>query len=134
LELGEPLTTEQTVATTWQVALDRVGATPAALDLLSLCAFLAPDNVPRALLGEQAEVLPEPLRSIVRRPLAYTEAISTLGRYSLVTVTTDTLAVHRLVQTVVRVRLSPEAERASSAAAIRLLSAGFPSESHKVAV
>ena len=48
--------------TTWQVALDRVRATPAAQELLSLCAFLAPDDVPRPLLREHAEALPEPLR------------------------------------------------------------------------
>jgi hypothetical protein len=61
LALGEPLTTEQTVATTWQVALDQLRATPGAPELLSLCAFLAPDDIPRALYGKHAEVLPESL-------------------------------------------------------------------------
>jgi hypothetical protein len=95
LTLGEPLTTEQTVATTWQVALGRVRATPTAQDLLNVCGFLAPDDIPRALLHEHAEVLPEPLRGIFERPLAHNQAVSALGRYSLATVAADTLTVHR---------------------------------------
>jgi hypothetical protein len=48
--LGRPASSEQTIATTWTVALERLRAeTPAAEDLLRLCAFLAPDDLPRAL-------------------------------------------------------------------------------------
>jgi hypothetical protein len=75
LALGEPLTTEQTVATAWQVALDRLSATPGAQELLSLCAFLAPDDIPRNVLGEHAEVLSEPLRRTVGWQLTHNEAI-----------------------------------------------------------
>jgi tetratricopeptide (TPR) repeat protein len=126
LALGEPLTTDQTVATTWQVALDRVHATPGAQDLLSLCAFLAPDHIPRALLLEHAEVLPEPFRQTIKRPLAVNQAVSELGRYSLVAVAFDTLTVHRLVQAVVRASLSAEDQRQWAGAAMRLINAGFP--------
>jgi hypothetical protein len=55
LARGKPLTTEQTVATTWQVALDQLRATPGAPELLGLCAFLAPERAaaaaPRARVG-----------------------------------------------------------------------------------
>src|SRR4029450_10321573 len=95
LTQGEPLSTEQRVATTWQVTVDRLGATPGALELLGLCAFLAPDDIPRAIFSEHAEVLPEPLGAIVERPLALNQAVGALGRYSLVTVTDDSLTVHR---------------------------------------
>jgi tetratricopeptide (TPR) repeat protein len=126
LALGEPLTTEQTVATTWQVSIDRARATPAAQDLLSLCAFLAPDDIPRALLRDHAEVLPEPLRGTVGRALAYNQTVSALGRYSLVAVTADTLTVHRLVQTVVRASLPPEGQEQWAGAAVQLITAAFP--------
>jgi hypothetical protein len=101
------LTTEQTVATTWQVALDELGARPNAPELLNLCAFLDPDDIPRAMLGGHAGVLPEPLSTTVGRQLTFNQAVGALGRYSLVTVTENSLAVHRLVQTVVRASLSP---------------------------
>jgi tetratricopeptide (TPR) repeat protein len=125
LTVGVPLTTEETVTTTWQVALDQVRATPAAQELLSLCAFLAPDDIPRAMLREHAEVLPEPLRGSIGRPLAYNQAVSALERYSLVTVTADTLTIHRLVQTVVRASLSPEDQQQWAGAAVRLAKAAF---------
>jgi hypothetical protein len=58
LALGEPLTTEQTVATTWQVALEQVRATPAAQELLSLCTFLAPDDIPVRSLASTPRCCP----------------------------------------------------------------------------
>jgi TIR domain/Tetratricopeptide repeat/NB-ARC domain len=133
LALGEPLTTEQTVATTWQVALDQLRATPGAPELLSLCAFLAPDDIPRALYGKHAEVLPESLGTTTRRPLAFNQAVGALGRYSPVTVTEDSPTVHRLVQTVVRANLSPEDRRQWAGAALLLIEASFPAESEPAA-
>jgi hypothetical protein len=48
--LGRPATTEQTIATTWTVSIQRLRQqTPAAEELLVLCAFLAPDDIPRSL-------------------------------------------------------------------------------------
>jgi len=134
LALGEPLTTEQTVATTWQVALDQLSATPGARELLGLCAFLAPDDIPRALLlGEHAEVLPEPLATTMGRRLASNQAVGALGRYSLMTLTEDSLAVHRLVQTVVRADLTPENQQQWAGAAARLVDAAFPPGTIEVA-
>ncbi len=51
-----------TVATTWDISLRQVqGASPAAVNLLDLCSFLAPDEIPRDLLGQGARNLPHPL-------------------------------------------------------------------------
>jgi hypothetical protein len=133
LNLGNPLTTEQTVATTWQVALDRLRVIPGAHDLLAMCSFLAPDDIPRALLREHADELPEPLRQTVRQPLMYNRAISALGRYSLVTVTKETLTVHRLVQAVIRASLNPDDQRRWAGTALRLVDAAFPRDSGDVA-
>jgi tetratricopeptide (TPR) repeat protein len=133
LALGEPLTTEQTIFTTWQVALNRVRTTPGAKDLLTLCAFLSPDGIPRAQLAERAETLPMSLRRVVSRPLLYRQAASALGRYSLVTVTADSLIVHRLVQTVVRSSLSSRKQRSWAAIAVRLVAAAFPRDCDRVA-
>ncbi|MBT4735492.1 MAG: hypothetical protein HOO10_10910, partial [Candidatus Marinimicrobia bacterium] len=50
-----------TVATTWGLSMERLRAeTPAAADLLHLCAFLAPDDIPRVMITDGAEHLPEP--------------------------------------------------------------------------
>jgi hypothetical protein len=107
--LGHLVTTEQTVATTWTVALRRVREqTPAAEDLLCLCAFLAADGIPRDLPAQHSEVLPERLATAVGDPLAYQQVIAALRRYSLITTTGDTFRLHRLVQAVTRYALTTE--------------------------
>ena len=46
------------VATTWSLAFEHVeGANPAAIELIRLCAFLAPDAIPEELISEGAPYL-----------------------------------------------------------------------------
>jgi hypothetical protein len=107
LELGELTDHPDTVATTWALSLARALAeAPAAEDLAALCAFLAPDDIPRSLPAEHTQLLPELLRQATGDRLAYARLVGVLGRYSLVTVSEDGLALHRLVQAWVRARPS----------------------------
>jgi tetratricopeptide (TPR) repeat protein len=130
---GQPLGYQHTVATTWSLALARLRETePAAVDLLTLMSFLAPDDLPQPLLAGHHEQLPEPLTAAAGDPLALSDAVAALRRFSLVRVVADGLFVHRLLQTVVRANLEAEVERAWAAAAIRVLRAGFPYESNEV--
>jgi hypothetical protein len=104
--LRQPAGAERRVATVWSLSLERVQEeAPAAEALLQLCAFLAPDNVPRSLPREHAALLPEELGQLARDLLAYNNALGVLGRYSLATVSPATLGLHRLVQAVIRARL-----------------------------
>jgi len=133
LEVGELADYPDTVATAWTLSLERVGIeTPAAEDLLTLCAFLAPDDIPRGLPAEHTEVLPPRLEAAAADRLAYDQALGVLGRYSLLTATEDGLAVHRLVQTVLRERLDTQARRLWAAVALGLVWAAFPHESRDV--
>jgi tetratricopeptide (TPR) repeat protein len=130
LKRGQPLDYQHTVATTWSLALHRLRETePAAVDLLTLASFLAPDDLPQPLLATHHDQLPEPLTATAGDPLAIADAVATLRRYSLIRVIADGLYVHRLLQTVIRFTLDADSERAWAATAVRLLSAGFPSES-----
>ena len=55
LALGKPLAYQGTVDATFTLALDQLRATnPAAVQLLELCALLAPDEIPLPLLLEPA--------------------------------------------------------------------------------
>jgi tetratricopeptide (TPR) repeat protein len=131
--LGTPSYSEQTVATTWTLALRRLRKrAPAAEDLLTLCAFLAPDDIPLSLLDDHPEQLPEQLATVVRDRLALRQATGALGRYALATVTDQALGVHRLVQAVVRQRLDGQTRQAWAASATRLLCAAFPGRPEKV--
>jgi tetratricopeptide (TPR) repeat protein len=127
--LGRLATTEQTIATTWTVSLQRLrDQAPAAEDLLCLCAFLAADDIPRDLPTEHSDLLPKRLATAVGDPLAYQQNTAALRRYSLIKTSQDgqTLSVHRLVQQVVRDRLGLDRRRQLVAAALRLLQAAFP--------
>src|SRR6266545_940405 len=126
LKRGQPLGYQHTVATTWSLALERLQkGEPAAVGLLTLTAFLASDDLPQSLLAAHHDELPA--------PLALADTVAALRRFSLVRVIADGLFVHRLLQTVVRAALDAGDETAWAAAAVRLLRAGFPLDSHEVA-
>ncbi len=95
----------ESVAASSRLAFDRLDAqNPAALQLLTMLAWLAPDPVPRALFPDHAAVLPEPLADTARRPLAFAEAAGLLSRLSLARVTSDTIQMHRLMSALLRER------------------------------
>jgi tetratricopeptide (TPR) repeat protein len=127
LGLGELTDHPDTVAATWALSLARARAeAPAAEDLLVLCAFLAPDDIARALPTEHTHALPESLRQDVSDPLAYARLVGVLGRYSLVTVSEDSLTLHRLVQAWVRARLDQQTQRHWAGMAVRLVWSAYP--------
>ena len=108
-----------TVATTWELSFQKVKEeSPAAADLLNLCAFLAPDDIPQELFVQGAEHLPEPLAAAVRL-LGLDDALAILRPYTLMEVSSDALAMHRLVQAVVRDRLDEAGKKQWAGAAVR---------------
>ena len=116
-----------TVATTWELSFQKVKeASPAAADLLNLCAFLAPDDIPKKLLVEGAEHLPQSLAAMVQDPVALNDALAVLRCYSLMEVAGDALAVHRLVQAVVRDRLNKKGKEQWAGAAVTMMGSAFP--------
>ena len=123
----------RSVATVFEISCQAVReASPEAADLLGLIAFLAPDDIPRSLLTEGVEHLPGPLKATVSDSLAMDGALSALRRYSLVEVTGESLAVHRLVQAVARDFLNEDEKKASAEAAVGLINAAFPYEENVV--
>jgi tetratricopeptide (TPR) repeat protein len=117
------------VATTWQLAFDRIEASNAgAADLLRLCAFLAPDDIPETIIGQGMTELTPPLQQLAGNSLQLNAALAALQAYSLVTrhPDTHTLDVHRLVQAVLRDAMPKKAERAWAERAVRLMEQIFP--------
>lgn len=93
-----------TVATTWRVNFEAARETAGAAELLALCAFLAPVDLPLELLGAaDAGEMPERLRPVVADELVRNEAVAALGRYSLLQMGEDgKWGMHQLVQAVYR--------------------------------
>ena len=63
--------------------------------------------------------------------MAFNDALAVLRRYSLMEVTDDALAVHRLVQAVVRDRLDEEGKKQWAGAAVEMVNVAFPGECAK---
>jgi hypothetical protein len=86
---GRPTDYPHTVATTWQLAMDRL--TEPARDMLNVLTFYAPDAIPVHLIFADLDELERH------------RAIGDLCAYGLVTPAgSDTISVHRLVQAVTR--------------------------------
>ena len=102
---------------------------PAAADLLRLCAFLAPDAIPEALIVTGREHLGPVLQPIVSDPHALNEAIAVLRRMSLIQRNTSarTLSLHRLVQAVLADQMSDAMQQDWITRCLRLLDQAFRS-------
>ena len=122
-----------TVATTWDIAFNEVKQlSSSGADLLNLCAFLAPDDIPVELLNSGVEYLPGSLAAVAGDPLAFDDAVDPLRRYSLVEITAESISVHRLVQAVTRNRLDGDELKKLAEAAVRIVNKAFPSGSDDV--
>jgi tetratricopeptide (TPR) repeat protein len=133
LNHGKPFDYPYTIATTWEISFRRLQIeSSVSIDLLNLCAFLSPDDIPRDILVNYVEYLPSSLASSLKDPISFDENVSALKRYSLVEATEDSLSVHRLVQAVVRDKLEERDKITWAEAAIRLLEDAFPYDPHNV--
>ncbi|MEV5136829.1 tetratricopeptide repeat protein [Streptomyces syringium] len=115
---------ERTIARVWQLTLQAIAArNPLAVDILRTFAWLGPDDVPRDL----AEALDDD-------PIAVDEALALLHAYSMITLTSRTFTVHRLVQAVARTPDPADPHRAEETIeearrrAIGLLVAALPGD------
>lgn len=99
----------RTVATTWGLAFDRLaGRSTRAAELLETIAFLAPDAI---TIGT--------LRRFEPDDLTLHDALAELLRLSLVDREADVVRVHRLVQDVVRARMTATARAGRLEAVVR---------------
>ncbi len=113
------------LAASWHVAFDRLADDePAALELLALCAHLAPEPIPFTLFTAHPDALPSGLGAVVGDPLAFARLTRLLRTRSLARLETNSVQLHRLVQAILRSRSAGEAAEPDMAvAAVTLLRA-----------
>jgi tetratricopeptide (TPR) repeat protein len=110
---------EKTVLTTWLITFDKIEQeeqSKAAVQLLKLCAYCAPDDIPLRMFIDGRNKLLQPLSDALNPEDApgHDELINRLARYSLATLSGRDknggalLSVHRLVQTLIRHNLGDE--------------------------
>jgi len=117
------------VAATWLLSFQQVAArNAAAVELLRLLAFLAPDAIGEELLLQGKDLLGPILSPVIADRCQFERALEALQAQSLITrdPVQQTLSLHRLVQVVIRDTLSDAAQQEWKQRAIQILNAGFP--------
>jgi tetratricopeptide (TPR) repeat protein len=134
LKRGKPSTEyPDTVAKTWDISFENVKEeNETAAELLQLCAFFAPDDIPVNMIKEGSEELPKSLAATATDPLLLDEALAVLRKYSLVEVEDEKLSIHRLVQAVIRHAMNKKDFKRWTGVAVHVLNASFPHESYDV--
>lgn len=126
LERGAPSDYGSPIAAVWNLTLGRIAKTsPAAVQLLRLLSFLAPDPLPRGVLLDGAAHLPSPLREAAATRLGLNDLVTTLSRYALIE-PGEGLATHRLLQEVVREAVDAREAAELVDAALTLIAGSFP--------
>lgn len=132
--LGEGEATEYpvSVAQTWQLAFEKLSErSPAAAQLLEICAFLSsnPISVPMLARGRGAS-LPSPLAEVMRDDMKMRGAVRDIGRYSLAQLdpSRDFISIHMLVRAVLRDSMEDEQRKATESSAHELLALANPGQ------
>ena len=123
------------MATTWSLSFEYVEQTnPAAAELLRLCAFLAPDDIPEELLTGGAPHWPPALQQAVTDRFRFNQMLETLLAFSLVKRLSENrlLSIHRLVQVVQQERLEPMEQRQWAERVVRAVNGVFPRDPQEV--
>ena len=116
----------ETVATTWDISFEKIKECAPAVELLNLTAFLDPDRIPLEILAEGAKHLPKVLKQAAKDGKKLDNAVTELRHYSLLEREKNYLNVHRLVQEVLRQRLTPAKRKTWAKRACKLMNDIFP--------
>jgi tetratricopeptide (TPR) repeat protein/transcriptional regulator with XRE-family HTH domain len=114
----------RSVERTFTLAFERLQRqNPVAADLLIVCCFLAPDEIPEALLIRGASHLNVELEAMISDPFQLHMTFKDLLTYALLrrNTQTETLSVHHLVQTVLKEQMPEAVQRVWIERLIRLL-------------
>jgi tetratricopeptide (TPR) repeat protein len=113
---------EHTVAATWNTSITAATQrAPLARPALEMTAYLAPEAIPRSFFAVLAEN-----SATGRKRVAH--ALTTLHSYSLVTVTDNRISIHRLLQKVVRDRLSGDDQARAGVHALTSIKRALPGD------
>ncbi|MFB4425571.1 FxSxx-COOH system tetratricopeptide repeat protein [Streptomyces sp. QL37] len=136
LALNQPAGYPQPVAATWNISIERLKErSPAAVRLLQLCAFFAPEPISANLLysKEMIEAL-KPYDPSLQEKLVLGRVIREIGRFALAKVdqVSNSIQVHRLVQAVIRAQLSEEEQREARHVVHRILAGARPDDDEPI--
>ena len=119
----------ESVTITFSLAFRRlVVINPAAAELLRLCSFLYPEQIPEKVLLESAEDLGEALSSAATNSMDWIKARQAACRLSLLSreIDSKSLNIHRVVQAVLKDEMNIDIQKKWAERAVRVINRGFP--------
>ena len=129
LAQGAPASYPRSLAAATGLIADRLARQdPAAAELASVCAFLAPEPIPESLFTAAVSVLPGELAARAADPLAWRQTLAHLTRQSLARIDHRGLQMHRLTQAILRDRLTPAQAAATRQYAEAIQAASDPGD------
>jgi len=129
LAQGAPGSYPRSLAAATSLIADRLARQdPAAAELASVCAFLAPEPIPESLFTGAVSLLRGELAVRAADPLAWRQTLASMTRQSLARIDHRGLQMHRLTQAILRERLSPAKAAATRKNAETLLAATNPGD------
>ncbi|MFC9946864.1 FxSxx-COOH system tetratricopeptide repeat protein [Streptomyces pratensis] len=136
LALNQPAGYPEPVAATWNISIERLKErSPAAVRLLQLCAFFAPEPISANLLysKEMIEAL-KPYDASLQEKLVLGRVIREIGRFALAKVdqVSNSIQVHRLVQAVIRAQLDEDEQREARHVVHRILAGARPDDDEPI--
>jgi tetratricopeptide (TPR) repeat protein len=126
---GGHATDHPSVSATFSLAFARIAeASPAAADLVRVCAFLGPDGIPEEIFTRGGMKLGEALAQIVGERVTWLEAVAEAGKFALIrrNAQDESLDIHPLVQEVVKDGMDAPARRACAEQVVEALNEVFP--------
>ena len=117
------------VVTTIAFAFERIQQrNSAAADLLIVCAFLAPDQIPEELIVGNKHLFRSALQEAVNDPFLFNAAMRELLSFSLLqrNSQTNTFTIHRLVQTILRMTMDEDTQHLWAERVVCMVNAVLP--------
>ncbi len=103
----KPISYHSTVATTWEISFDQINnVLPQAIELLNLCSFFSADNISIDIFSRSVEYLDIELSEYINDSLKQDELFEILLQYSLIEISYNGFIIHRLVQAIIRDKLT----------------------------
>jgi tetratricopeptide (TPR) repeat protein len=122
---GVPVTYPVSLAASTRIACDRLAAeSSAAVQLLTLAAYLAPEPIPLTLFTTHPACLPDPLATAARDRVLFAELVRLLGQRGLARIEPATFHLHRLLAAILRTQAHQQPDLPTRA--VRLLRAAAP--------
>ena len=117
-------------AMTWELSFRRIESlNPAAAQLLTLCGFFSPDEIPLSMIENASSELPHELAFTVMDPASRSEALNLLDRFSVAKTAEGVISVHGAVAAMAQDRLDADERGKWATIALRIVSAAFSFDS-----